>query len=95
VVRPPYPAVVRLCALASTRWAEIDAAYYQINLLRQKPHRFVNLVYAWAIERVPHDKLEQWEMDLVDLLPWQDATSTAAETIESDSFFAMQARGGG
>jgi hypothetical protein len=94
VVRPPYPAAVRLCAIASERWAELDAAYYSINLARQKPYRFCNLVYAWCIERVDPEKLDEWKLDLVDLLPWQDSSSSAAIESESDSFFAMQAISG-
>jgi hypothetical protein len=85
---------VRLCWIASERWAELDAAYYQISLLRERPHRFANLVYAWVIERVPHDKLDEWQTELLDLLPWQDATSEAAVNLESESFLAMQAKGG-
>ncbi len=94
MVRPPYPAVVRLCALASDRWAELDAAYYQTNLLRLRPHRFTNLVYAWAIERVKSDELDDWKNELLDLLPWQDVDSEAAVNLESESFLAMQAKGG-
>lgn len=52
------------------------------------------MVYAWAKERVPHDKLDDWERDLVDLLPWQDSTSAAAVEAESESFFNMQGKGG-
>lgn len=58
-------------------------------------HRYVALTYAWAIERVDPEKIEDWEFDLVDLLPWQDAQSEAATQIESDSFFAMMATNGG
>jgi hypothetical protein len=88
---------VRLCTIASERWAEIDAAYYQPGrtILREKPHRFAGMVYAWAIERVPHDDLDEWLFDLRDLLPWQDSTSEAAADLESQSFLAMQAKGGG
>jgi len=50
------------------------------------------LVYAWCVERVPPDKLDEWHADLVDLLPWQDSSSAAAEELESASFFAMQSR---
>lgn len=56
---------------------------------------YLNLVYSWAIERVAHDKLDEWLSDLYDLLPWQDSTSEAAANLESESFFAMQAKGGG
>lgn len=93
MVRPPYAAAVRLCAVASERWAELDAAYYQINLMRLKPHRLANLVYAWCIERVDPEKLDDWKSDLVDLLPWQDVQGETAAQLESDSFFAMQAKG--
>lgn len=62
-------------------------------LLRQKPHRFVSLVYAWAIQRIEHDKIEEWEQWLEELLPWQDSTSEAAANAESDSFYAMMNKG--
>lgn len=89
MVRPPYPVAVRLCTLASERWPEIDAAYYQIRLIREKPHRFLNMVYAWCIERVESDKLDEWIADLHELLPWQDADGESAAEIESDSFMSM------
>lgn len=94
MVRPPYPAVVRLCAFASSQWAQIEASYYQINLLRQRPHRFTNLVYAWAVERIPSDDLDDWLLELVELLPWQDSQSEAAINLESESFFDMMRKGG-
>jgi hypothetical protein len=53
------------------------------------------MVYAWAIERVEHDKLDDWLAELTDLLPWQDSTSEAAANLESESFLAMQAKGNG
>ena len=94
MVLTPYAAALRLCCIAAERWAELEAAYYQINLLRQRPRRFGNLVYAWAIERVEPEKLEEWQADLIDLLPWQDSSSEAAANLESESFMAMQAKGG-
>lgn len=93
VVRPPYPVVVRLCALAAERWPEIRTAYYQINLLRLRPHDYLNFVYTWCVERVEADKLDDWLADLHDLLPWQDATSEAAVNMESESFMSMMAKG--
>ena len=94
MVRPPYPAAVRLCCIAAERWPELDAFYHAspTPLLRLRPHRYLNFVYAWAIERVPYDKLDDWKAELVDLLPWQDASSAAAEELESASFFAMQGK---
>lgn len=52
------------------------------------------MVYSWAIERVAPDKLDEWLSELADLLPWQDSTSEAAANLESESFLAMQAKGG-
>ena len=59
------------------------------------PHRYLNMVYAWAIERVKHDELDDWLNELYDLLPWQDTDSETAVNLESDSFLAMAAKGGG
>ena len=97
MVRPPYPVAVRLCVIASERFGELDAHYHALPtpLLRLPPHRYLNMVYSWVIERVPHDKLEDWLRDLEDLLPWQDTSSEAAADIESESFMAMAAKGGG
>lgn len=91
MVRKPYRRVVRLCWIASSRWPEIVAAYYQINLLKQTPSKFIALVYTWALERVPHDKVDEWLADLDDLLPWEDVNSDAAAEIESASFMAAMA----
>jgi hypothetical protein len=63
--------------------------------MRERPWKFGALVYAWCIERVDPDKLDEWHTDLNDLLDWQDADSSAAEELESESFFAMQAKSGG
>jgi hypothetical protein len=94
VVRPPYPVAVRLCGIAADKWALIDAAYYQINLLREKPYRFLNMVYSWCIERVAPEKLDDWIAELHELLPWQDAQGEAGAEIESDSFMNMMSKGG-
>jgi hypothetical protein len=84
-----YGATVRLCQLAADRWPEIVSTYYLTNLLREPLWKFVSLVYAWCIERVDPDKLDEWIYDLNDLLEWQDADSAAAEELESASFMAM------
>jgi hypothetical protein len=42
-----------------------------------------------------HDKIDEWLNEMVDLLPWQDVLSEAAVNLESDSFMAMSAKGGG
>lgn len=53
---------------------------------------YLNLVYAWCIERVAHDELENWLAELADLLPWQDASTLAAEEAESASFMRMMGK---
>lgn len=90
-----YCATVRLCHIAADRWPELVASYYQTNLLREPLWKFSSLVYAWCIERVDPDKLDEWLTDLNDLLEWQSADSAAAEELESASFFAMQAKSQG
>lgn len=85
--------VVKLLAIASERWAEIDAAYYQIDLIRLPCYRILNMVYSWCIERVPPDKLDEWLAELEELLPWQDVDGAAAEALESASFMDMMAKG--
>lgn len=95
MVRKPYPVVVRLCGVLAERYSQIDAHYYQQPILRQRPYRIVGWVYSWAVERVAHDKLDEWLEELHDLLPWQDSTSEAAVNAESESFLNMQAKGGG
>lgn len=89
MVRTPYPAAVRLCEYAVACWPQLDAAYYQTNLLKRSPHSLLNLVYSWVVERIPHDKYDEWHQELVDLLPWQSADSEAAVELESASFMAM------
>jgi hypothetical protein len=95
---------MRLCSIASIHWDQIIGHYHAMPrsnplvhpLLLVSPAEFVGLVYAWAIERVPPDKVDDWEAELVDLLPWQDSSSAAAEELESASFMAsMKATGAG
>lgn len=78
--------------IAAERWSEIAAHYYQVNLLREPPWKFLGMVYVWALERVEHDKIESWIQELNELLPWQNAQSEAAAEIESASFLAMMAK---
>ena len=95
MVRPPYPVAVRLCWLAADHWPRLDAAYHLIDLRRQRPARFADLVWAWCVNNTASDKIDEWLNELVDLLPWQDVLSEAAVNLESDSFMAMSAKGGG
>lgn len=88
---------VRLFWIAADYWPLIDAYYHAspVPLLRMPHSRFLNMVYSWAITHiVESDKFHEWHDEMNDLLPWQDVTSEAAVNLESDSFFAMQAKGG-
>lgn len=67
--RPPYPVALRLYAIAAERWAEIDSCYASIDLIAYPPHRFMNLIYGWCVERVQPEKREEWEMMLETPLP--------------------------
>jgi hypothetical protein len=51
---PPYTAVVRLVLIAGEHWTILDgqAALRGHDLLDLPIRRFLNAVYAWAVERV-------------------------------------------
>jgi hypothetical protein len=83
VVRPPYPAVLRLYAIAEQRWAEIDATYITVDLLRLPPHRFLNAVYAWCLNHIDPEKREEWDAMLEAPLDGSRAKPTDAQ-IESE-----------
>lgn len=78
-------------------WDQVAAHYHAMPrkpgsrthpLLIIPPAEFAGHVYAWVIERIQHDKLDEWHEDLRDLLPWQTSESESAEEIESASFYA-------
>jgi hypothetical protein len=71
VGRAPFPEALRLYVIAAERWAEIDANYYSIDLISYPPHRFMNLIYGWCVERVQTEKREEWELMLSEPLPGQ------------------------
>ena len=70
---PPYPAALRLYAIADERWAEIEAHYITVDLLRLPPAKFLNAVYAWCVRYMQPDDREKWEMMLTAPLPGQKA----------------------
>jgi hypothetical protein len=53
-VRPPYDTAVRLHLIAREHWDSIDGrcAAEGVDPFQLPPHRFCNLIYAWALERV-------------------------------------------
>lgn len=72
MVRTPYQVVARLFAIADDYWPHLEARYYQINLVELPMYRFLNLVYAWAYERVETEKIEQFEYELMEPLPGRE-----------------------
>lgn len=57
------------------------------------PHRFMNLVFAWCVQRIAEDKREMWEVELRGPLPGREkAAPTMAEAeAEGDEFMATMA----
>lgn len=95
--RTPYPAVLRLYAIAEERWAEVEAHYIQIDLLGIGPRRFLNCVYAWCVQRLDPERREEWEMNLTAPLqqvggtqPVERVTEKVAE-VEGAAFMAAMA----
>jgi hypothetical protein len=90
VDRPPFAVVVHLYAIAEDRWAEIDAAYPSINVIRLAPHRFLNFVYAWAVARVDPEKREEFDMLLDTPVPGQERqVSETTREAEGAAFMAL------
>lgn len=85
--RTPYQIALRLYAIAAERWAEIDAAYSGVDILRLPIHRFLNYVYAWCVERINPEKLEQWQWELEQPLPGQEKKPTEGQTEDEGQGF--------
>lgn len=89
--RPPYVAALRLYAIAETRWAEIEANYLPVNLLRLTPAQFCNAVYAWCVKYMNTEDREKWDMLLIAPLPGQEKrpASEAEAEVEGAAFMAL------
>ena len=91
VDRPPYPAALRLYAIAEERWAEIEAHYIQVDILRIAPAKFLNAVYAWCVRFMQGEDREKWDMMLTAPLPGTERRVQASESqveAEGASFLA-------
>lgn len=93
VDRPPYPVALRLYAIASARWAEVDATYAQVDLISFPPHRFCNLVYGWCVQWLNAEKREKFDHDLTAPLPGLPPTRVSPATVETEgeAFMAVLA----
>jgi hypothetical protein len=87
--RPPYRTALRLYAIAVERWAEIDATYYQADIIGFRIDRFLNCVYAWCVERINPDKREEWEAQLNAPLPGEDTRVVVASEADIEREGAM------
>lgn len=81
---PPFPTALRLYVIAAERWPEIDSAYASIDLIRYPPHRFMNLVYGWCVQRIDPEKREEWESMLADPLPNQVTEKSAPTPFQAE-----------
>jgi hypothetical protein len=85
VVRPPYQAAHRLCAIAAQRWAEIDAHAAQgggLDPFSLRPDRFFNYIYAWAVDRV--ENREEWDALLILPLTGSKVVKPTAAALETE-----------
>ena len=91
VVGPPYPTALRLYFIASENWAEIEAAYYQVDLLRVSARKLLNLVYAWCVHRIAPERREEWDAMLTAPLEGQVQATDRQIEQEGDDFMAAMA----
>lgn len=92
VVRPPYPVALRLYLIAAQRWPEVDAAYASVDLIRFPPHRFLNCVQKWCLDRVEPDKQEEWWYQMNLPLPGREKKASPAQIEdEGEGFMSLMA----
>jgi hypothetical protein len=87
---PPYRVALRLYAVAAERWAELDADYIAVDLIRLPPHRFLNCVYKWCLDRIDPEKVEDWEMMLSAPLPGEKPAKPTESELEAEGAAFMQ-----
>ena len=76
---PPYPTALRLYAIAAERWAEIEAHYLAVDLLRLPAAKFLNAVYAWCVVQMQPDDREKWEIMLSAPIPGTESRVRPSE----------------
>lgn len=88
---PPYPAALRLYSIAAEHWAVIDASYPAVDLIRFRPHRFLNFIYAWCLTRIPPEEVEEWIRVLNEPLPGKPRKKPTQTEIEDEGAGFMTA----
>ena len=92
MVGPPYRTAFRLYAIGVERWAEVEATYYQEDVLGFRIDKYLNLVYAWCVPRIDPEKLEEWIVALDNPLPWESPSAHVSEAAaESEGAMFMAA----
>jgi hypothetical protein len=84
VDRAPYAAALRIYAIAEERWAEIEAHYLSVDLLRLPPAKFTNAVYAWAVQMMLPEDREKWDAMLIAPLPGQERKRPSEAEVEME-----------
>lgn len=94
VDRPPYPTALRLYAIAEERWAEIEAHYIAVDLLRLPHAKFLNAVYAWCVQHMAPDDREKWDILLTAPLPGTERSHRPSEVeVEAEGAAFLAAMG--
>jgi len=86
VVGKRFREAVRLAQLTIGNWKRLDGHYQAqgINLLHFPLYTLLNVIFVWAIERIPSDEVEAWEKGLTAPLP-DDPAHVADEEFD-DSY---------
>ena len=66
MVCPPYQTAVRLSALAAVNWPVIDGEFSGkgFDILTLPLHRFLSVIYAWAVERMSSEDRAKFDMEI-------------------------------
>lgn len=88
---PPYPTALRLYAIAEARWAEIEAHYIAVDLLRLPAAKFCNCVYAWCVAYMQPEDREKWDMMLSAPLVGAEKRAPSESEVEAEGASFMAA----
>lgn len=90
--------MVRLCTIAADHWDVIDTEYIQMNLIKLRFDRFLNVIFTWCMRQfTDEEKLKEWLYQLEEPLPGQIKKEPTASqlAIEAEGFMALNAALGG
>jgi hypothetical protein len=86
VVGKSYQAAVRLSVTATSNWRAIDGYYsgQGVDLLALPWDRFLNVIYAWAMEHQSDEDAQRWAAELDLPLPGSSSSSDELDPNEMD-----------